>query len=100
ARRERRDKDALTMRSQVTEFLAAKEPDLAPRTFGEIRRYLTDRRYFGALHRLPLDSIVLRDVATAVVRIQRERGNATAVAARGAPAPFLPCGRRQRLCSR
>jgi len=98
-RRERRDKDALTMRSQVTEFLAAKEPDLAPRTFGEIRRYLTDRRYFGALHRLPLDSIVLRDVATAVVRIQRERGNATAVAARGALASFFAWCMRHGLCA-
>jgi integrase len=81
-RRDRRAKDALTLRSQVTEFLAAKEADLAPRSFAESTRYLTDPRYFGPLHRLALDQIALKDVAARIVAIQRECGNAAAARAR------------------
>ena len=88
-RRDRRAKDALTMRSQVTEFLAAKEKTLAPRTLGESTRYLTDPKYFGPLHNMALDRITLRDVAGRIVVIQRERGSATATAARGALVGFF-----------
>ena len=88
-RRDRRAKDALTMRSQVTEFLAAKEKTLAPRTLGESTRYLTDPKYFGPLHNMALDRITLRDVAARIVVIQRERGNATATSARGALVGFF-----------
>src|SRR5262249_44147813 len=98
-RRDRRDKDALTLRSQVGEFLAAKEADLAPRTFVEITRYLTDPRYFGPLHRMPLDTITLRDVAAAVVRIQRESGNPTAARARGALVTFFSWAMRMGLAT-
>jgi len=96
-RRERRDKDALVMARVVPEFLAAKEGDLAPRTFVEITRYLTDPRYFGPLHRLPLDQIALKDVAAAVVRIQRECGNPTAARARGALVTFFSWAMRMGL---
>ena len=96
-RRERRDKDALTLARVVPEFLAAKEADLAPRTFVEIKRYLTDARYFGPLHKLPLDQIVLRDVAAAVVRIQRESGAPTAARARGALVTFFSWAMRMGL---
>jgi integrase len=96
-RRERRDKDALTLRSQVTEFLAAKEPDLAPRTLAESTRYLTDPKYFGPLHRMPLDTITLRDVAARIVVIKRERGNPTAARARGALVTFFVWAMRMGL---
>jgi len=96
-RRDRRDKDALTLRSQVAEFLIAKESDLAPRTFVEVTRYLTDPRYFGPLHRMPLDQIALRDVAAAVVRIQRESGAPTAARARGALVTFFSWAMRMGL---
>jgi integrase len=98
-KRDRRDKDALTLRSQVTEFLAAKEPDLAPRTFVEVSRYLTDPRYFGALHRMPLDTITLKDVAARIVAIQRECGNATAARARGALVTFFSWAMRMGLAA-
>ena len=88
-RRERRGKDLLTMRSQVTEFLALKERELAPRTFVETRRYLTDPHYFGLLHGLPVDTIHRRDVAARVVAIMRERGSPTAARARGALGTFF-----------
>jgi hypothetical protein len=98
-RRNRRAKDALTMHSQVKEFLAAKEPDLAPRTFAENTRYLTDARYFGPLHRMPLDTISLKDVAARIVVIQRERGNPTAQRARGALVGFFSWCMRMGLCT-
>jgi integrase len=86
---DRRHKNALTMRSQVTEFLAIKESELAPRSFVEVKRYLTDPRYFGPLHKMPIDKIVLRDVAARVVAIARERGKPTATRSRGALVTFF-----------
>jgi integrase len=87
--RARRDRDSLTMRSQVTEFLAAREPELAKRTFIETTRYLTDPRYFGPLHKLPIDTITRRDIAARIVVIMRERGNPTAACARGTLSSFF-----------
>ena len=87
--RARRDRDSLTMRSQVTEFLAAKKPELAERTFIETTRYLTDPRYFGPLHKLPIDTITRRDIAARIVVIMRERGNPTATCARGTLSSFF-----------
>jgi integrase len=98
-KKERRDKDALVMARVVTEFLTAKEPDLAPRTFTEVSRYLSDPRYFGALHRMPLDTIGLKDVAARIVAIQRECGNPTAARARGALVTFFSWCMRMGLCA-
>jgi len=98
-RRDRRDKDALTLRSQVTEFLTAKEPDLAPRTFVEVTRYLTDPRYFGPLLAKPLDTIALKDVASRIVMIARESGNPTAARARGALVTFFSWAMRMGLAT-
>ena len=86
---DRRGKDLLTMRSQAGEYLAAKEHELAKRTLIEMRRYLTDARYFGPLHKLAIDTITRRDVAARVVVIMRECGNATAARARGALGSFF-----------
>ena len=88
-RRERRGKDLLTMRSQAVEYLAAKEHELAKRTLIEMRRYLTDPRYFGPLHKLAIDTITRRDIAARVVVIMRECGNPTAARARGALGSFF-----------
>ena len=85
-RRDRRGKDALTMRSQVEEFLAIKKSDLAARTYVESSRYLTDPGYFGPLHNMPVDT---KDVAARVVAIARERGRPTASRARGALGGFF-----------
>jgi integrase len=83
-RADRRGKDRLTMRAVVDEFLAAREPELAPRTFVEIRRYLTDARYFGPLHGLPVDTVARKDVAARIVAITRASGAPTASRARDA----------------
>jgi integrase len=86
---DRRGKDLLTMRSQVAEFLAVKQSELADRTFIETTRYLTDPRYFGPLHKLPVDSITRRDIAARIVVIMRERGKPTAARARAALSTFF-----------
>jgi integrase len=96
-RRDRRAKDALTMRSVVTEFLAAKAKTWSPRTLVEATRYLTDANYFGSLHSRPLDTIALRDVSARIVAIQRERGDATAARARGALVTFFGWAMRMGL---
>jgi integrase len=84
---ERRAKDRQTTRAVIDEYLAAK--DCAPNTRREITRYLTDPGYFGALHRVPLDKVTRRDVASALVAIGRERGTTTAAVARGVASAFF-----------
>ena len=94
---DRRGKDLLTLRSQADEYLAAKEHELAPRTFIEMRRYLTDPRYFGPLHGMAVDKIKRKDIASRVVVIMRERGNPTAARARGALGSFFTWAMRMGL---
>jgi hypothetical protein len=90
-RRDRRAKDALTMRALVTEFLAAKGKRWRARTLLENTRYLTHPRYFGGLHSRALDSISLKDVASRLVAVQHECGDPTAAKARSAfYPPWLP----------
>jgi integrase len=84
----RRAKDRRTMRVAVDEFLAAKQASLRPRTMVETRRYLTDARYLGALHRMPLDTISRADVAACLVTITRECGSPTASRALAALGSF------------
>jgi integrase len=84
---ERRAKDRQTTRAVIDEYLAAK--DCAPNTRRELVRYLTDPGYFGTLHRVPLDKVTRRDVASALVAIGRERGNTTAAVARGVLSAFF-----------
>jgi len=97
-RQDRRDKDRLSLRSQVAEYLDAKKPELAERSMIEATRYLTDPRYFGPLHGRPLDSIKRRDIAARIVTIGRERGAATAVRARGTLSAFFTWTMRMGLC--
>jgi integrase len=84
---ERRAKDRQTTRAVVDEYLAVKQ--CAPNTRREITRYLTDPAYFGTLHRVPLDKVTRRDVASALVAIGRERGTTTAAVARGVLSAFF-----------
>jgi integrase len=98
ARVDRRGKDLLTLRSQVTEYLAARESELRPRTLVEVRRYLTDPRYFGPLHRLPLDTITRRDISARLVAIARQSGTSTAARARGALSAFFAWCLRMGVC--
>src|SRR5262245_14974944 len=83
-KRDRVEKDKLTFRAIAAEHLSAKQSDWAARTAVEAGRYLSDPKYFGPLHRMPLDTISVKDVASSVVRIQRECGKPTASRARSA----------------
>jgi len=95
---EQRDKDRLSLRSQVAHYLDAKRPELAERTMTEVERYLTDPKYFGPLHGRPLDGIKRRDVAARIVAIGRELGAATAARARGTLSSFFSWAMRMGLC--
>src|SRR5262249_21901939 len=86
---ERRSKDRTTMQSVIAEYLTVKPEQVRPKTMSEIVRYLTGARYFGALHRLPLDKVSRKDVASALLAISRERGNTTAALARTALSSFF-----------
>jgi len=87
-RRERRDKDKITLRSVVDEYLAAKQGELRPKTMREITRYLTAAPYFGPLFRVPIDSVTRRDVALRVAALSREHGPIVAQRARAALSAF------------
>jgi integrase len=87
AKADRRDKDRVTLRTLVDEYLAAKQ--VRPKTRREITRYLTDPGYFRALHRLPIDTVSRKDVVAQLVRIGRERSAITAKMARSALSAFF-----------
>jgi integrase len=96
-RRDRRAKDANTMRALVDEYLAAKRKEVRPKTFAGVERYLTGP-YFRPLHGMPIDTVTRHDVARRVVVIARESGNATAREARGALSTFFVWCLRMGLC--
>jgi integrase len=98
-RRERRAADALTLRKQADEYLAAKAKELRPRSLVEATRYLTHPKYFGVLHHKPLDTITLKDVAARIGAIQRELGNATAARARSVLSSFFVSRMRAGVCA-
>jgi integrase len=85
---DRRGKDKLSLRSVVDEYLAAKERDVRPRTFRELKRYLTGS-FFKPLHAVPVDTVTRRDVAARLVAITREHGSIVAARARAAWSAFF-----------
>jgi len=82
-RRERRDKDRLSLRSVIDEYLALKSREVRPKTLREITRYLTGPA-FKPLHGMPVDKVSRKDVASRLVAIIREHGPIVAVKARAA----------------
>jgi integrase len=79
----RRHRDQHTLRALIDDYLAWKgTTDVRPRTLTEARRYLTDSRYFGPLHSMPVDRITRRDVAARVLAIAKDSGAVTATRAR------------------
>ena len=96
-RASRRDKDLNTLRVLIEEFLAAKERQLRPRSFFEVKRYLTGG-YFRPLHSMPIDTVTRHDVSARVVAIARESGDPTAARAKGALSNFFVWSRRMGLC--
>jgi len=85
---DRRGKDKLSLRSVVDEYLATKERDVRPRTFRELKRYLTGS-FFKPLHAIPVDTVTRRDVAARLVAITREHGSIVAARARAALSTFF-----------
>lgn len=69
----RRDRDRLSLRSVVDEFLVAKAETVRPGSLREITRHLTGP-YFKPLHGMAVDSVTRRDVAAAIVAAQRRHG--------------------------
>lgn len=78
---DRRDKDRVSIRAVVDQYLAVKRGEVRPKTFVEIARYLTDKGYFGPLHGMPIDQVTQRDVASCLLVIS-QRGAVTTTQAR------------------
>src|SRR5262249_38919835 len=76
-RRERREKDRLSFRSQVDEYLAVKVREVRPTTLREVTRYLTGP-YFKPLHGMAIDKVSRKDVASRLVAISRGHGDTVA----------------------
>jgi integrase len=72
-RRERKAKDAQTMRKLVDSYLASKGDEWAAKTRMDITRYLTDARYAGPLLRMPIGSIGLADIAARIDVIKKDK---------------------------
>jgi integrase len=72
----------------VGEYLAAKEREVRPRTFRELKRYLTGT-FFKPLHSMPVDTVTRRDVAARLVVTTRQHGSIVAARARAALSTFF-----------
>ena len=80
---ERRARAALTFRRAVEAYLDARAPELRPSSMKAATLYLVGGA-FKPLHAMPLADVARADVAARVSAIARERGTATAAAARRA----------------
>jgi integrase len=86
--RDRRDKDKLSLRSQVDAYLAVKAKEVRPKTLREITRYLTGS-YFKPLHPVAIDMIGRKDLASRLGAIGREHGDTVAKKARDTISAFF-----------
>jgi integrase len=93
---ERRDKDRLTMRAVVDQYIADKAPDWRAQTQHGVALFLTGP-YFRTLHGMAVDKIVRRDVASRLVAIKREHSAIVAAAARAKLSAFFTWCMRQGL---
>jgi integrase len=85
ARKEKEHREqSRSLLSVANLYIEAREGDLRPATMRENKRYLTDPRYFGKLHRAGVTTIARADVAAAVTRIAATSGKVTAARARTA----------------
>jgi integrase len=85
---DRRERDRLSLRTVIDEYLAIKRDEVRPGTLREITRYLTGP-YFKPLHSLPVDSITRKDVAAQVVATQRRHSATVATLARSTLSGFF-----------
>jgi len=97
-RRDRREKDRLSLRSVIDEYLETRRPPqtdrerkdkgrLRPKSYREVRRYLLDT--FRPLHSTPVDRLTRKDIAFHLARIRRERGVSVESCARAALSTFF-----------
>src|SRR5262249_41532305 len=63
-RRDRRDKDKFSLRSEIEKYLALKAREVRPRSLIEMTRYLLTGPYFKPLHGMPVDKLSRKDVAS------------------------------------
>jgi integrase len=94
---ERRDKDRITMRSIVEQYLGDRESGWRAPTLRDNKRYLIAGAYFGALHGMAIDKIGRRDVASRIIAIKRGHGPIVAAAARAKLSAFFVWAMRQGL---
>jgi integrase len=87
-RQDRRDKDKLTLRAVVDEYLAYKARKVRPKTLHETARYLTGYA-FKPLHGMAIDTVSRRDIASRLATIIRERSDIVAVTARATLSAFF-----------
>src|SRR5262249_30396953 len=92
----RRDKDKLSLRSQIEEYLAFKKGEVRPKTLSEITRYLTGP-YLKPLHTVAIDMIGRKDIAARLLATQRERGNIVAKKVRDTLSAFYAWAMEQGL---
>ena len=85
---DRRGKDRLNFRSVIDDYLAVKQKTVRPRTYGELRRYLTGT-FFRPLHGMPVDKIARRDIAARLTKITAEHGSITAARCRATLSAFF-----------
>jgi integrase len=94
---DRRDRDRLSLRSMIDDYLAAKLDEVRPGTLREITRYLTGP-YFKSLHSRPVDNITRKDVASAVMATQRNHSAGVASLARSTLGAFFSWCLTMGLC--
>jgi integrase len=82
-KRERREKDSLSLRSVVADYLAHKT-GVKEGTLRMLRSYLEGPLYLKPLHAMPVDRITRKDVATRLLAVSKASGAPTAIAFRGA----------------
>jgi integrase len=80
---ERREKDSLSLRSVVSDYLAHKT-GVKPNTLRMLRAYLDGSTYLGSLQAMPVDRITRKDIATRLLAVSKASGAPTASAFRGA----------------
>src|SRR5262249_53482875 len=78
-----------SFRQIVDLHIRAKEKTLRPATLRDAVRYLTSPDYFGPLHKMPINEITKRDVASRLTKITNERGPRPAAAARAKLSAFF-----------
>jgi integrase len=80
---ERREKDSLTLRSVVSDYLAQKT-GVKEGTLRMLRTYLEGPLYLKPLHGVPLDRISRKDIAARLLAVSKASGAPTAIAFRSA----------------